>query len=112
MIVVVSYFLRRSPRGGGGRLLAGSGDDHGGRRWLSPSTHSVACRVTVFNQLCLGRGRHPYVTSPLSIFAAKLSFEFHGLSNWAILPLGLCYLFLGLSPVHSPPSTRLKEAKW
>jgi hypothetical protein len=54
----------------------------------------------VFNQLYLGRGRHPYVTSPLNVFAAKLSFEFHGLNNWTILLLGLCYLILGLSPVQ------------
>ena len=105
------FFPPPLPRGGG-RLFVSSGGDHGDRRWLSSSTHLVRCWVTVFNQLCLGRGRHPYVTSPMSVFAAKLSFEFHGLNNWATLLLGLCYLILGLSPVHSPPSTRLKEAKW
>ncbi|WJX63869.1 hypothetical protein P8452_48704 [Trifolium repens] len=51
-------------------------------------------------RLHLRRGRLPYVTSPPSTFAAKLSLEFHGLNNWAILLLGLCYLFLGLTPVQ------------
>ncbi|WJX97028.1 hypothetical protein P8452_78153 [Trifolium repens] len=51
-------------------------------------------------RLRLRRGRLPHVTSPLSIFAAKLSLEFHGLSDWVILLLGLCYLFLGLTPIQ------------
>ncbi|KAK2375686.1 hypothetical protein QL285_076560 [Trifolium repens] len=111
MIVVVSSFLRCSPRGGGGRLLAGSGDNHGGRGGYSSPRVDLLVKFLQL-RLRLRRGRLPHVTSPLSIFAAKLSFEFNGLSDWAILLLGLCYLFLGLTPVHSPPSTRLKEAKW
>jgi hypothetical protein len=33
-------------------------------------------------------------------FPPDLLFELHGLESWVILLLGLCHLFLGLSPVQ------------
>ena len=33
-------------------------------------------------------------------FPPNILFELHGLESWAILLLGLCYSFLGRSPVH------------
>jgi hypothetical protein len=67
----------------------------------------VMLRVHASRPRPLGEGsRH------MSAFPPSIQFELYGLVNWVILLLGLYYLFLGRSPVHSPPSTRLKEAKW
>ncbi|KAK2415516.1 hypothetical protein QL285_037990 [Trifolium repens] len=58
--------------------------------------------------------RAPSVGRVASPFLSRqvCSFEFSGLYNWAIYSFGPISLFLGLTPVHSPLSTRLKEAKW
>jgi hypothetical protein len=56
--------------------------------WLSSYSH--------------GEGVAPTACRLRMTFLPSSLFELHGLEDWAILLLGLCYLFLGPSAVHLP----------
>jgi hypothetical protein len=52
------------------------------------------------NSYFQGEGAIPMPCRPWIAFPPSYLFKFYGLDDWVILLLGLCHLFLGLSPVQ------------